>query len=147
MNENLDLIEILKDCPIGTKLYSTTVGGYVKFIGFDSNEKSKFPILTRTRQGTSYNFTEEGKVSAISDEAECILFPSKDQRDWSKFNCPKFDSRLLKPFDKVLVRNSEQTPWRCNIFSFLDEDRLGRLFVLLSSIYIVSHTTKIQNIL
>lgn len=26
MNENLDLIEILKDCPIGTKLYSTTVG-------------------------------------------------------------------------------------------------------------------------
>ena len=26
MNENLNLVEILKDCPKGTKLYSTTYG-------------------------------------------------------------------------------------------------------------------------
>ena len=51
---------------------------------------------------------------------ECLLFPSKDQRDWSKFTAPwykkeKFDPKTLKPFDKVLVRISNL--WRVNFFS------------------------------
>ena len=47
-----------------------------------------------------------------------MLFPSKDQRDWSKFkvekpNRPKFDPKTLQPFDKVLARisNESYTTW------------------------------------
>lgn len=37
---------------------------------------------------------------------DCMLYPSKDQRDWSKWKCskPKFDPKTLNPFDKVLAR-------------------------------------------
>ena len=40
MNENLNLCEILKDCPEGTKLYCTLCGE----VRFDSIDNSEFPI-------------------------------------------------------------------------------------------------------
>ena len=59
-------------------------------------------------------------------DGECVLFPSKDQRDWHKFTAPwykkeKFNPKTLKPFDKVLVRNSEVDPWECELLSRTDE--------------------------
>ena len=49
---------------------------------------------------------------------ECTLFPSKDQRDWSKFNIePKFDINILQPFDKVLVRDNDSQSWRCDFYN------------------------------
>lgn len=82
MNKNLDLVAILKDCTSGTPLYST-ICGEVTFQGI--NQDSPFSICTN--HGT---YTTEGKY--FSDRGECVLFPSKEQRDWSKFNnlksCP-----------------------------------------------------------
>ena len=48
-----------------------------------------------------------------------MLYPSKDQRDWSKFkvSVEKFDYSTLKPFDKVLVRDSDDLFWKCNFLS------------------------------
>lgn len=62
-------------------------------------------------------------------EGECTLFPSKDQRDWSKFerfwDKPKkkkrFDSKTLQPFDKVLARDSEEEMWYCDFFSHTED--------------------------
>ena len=53
-------------------------------------------------------FTKEGFYYALKD-AECLLFPSAEQRDWDKFTAPwykkeKFDPKTLKPFDRVLIR-------------------------------------------
>ena len=42
MNENLNLVEILKDCPKGTKLYST-VHGEVEYMGL--NDKGAVYII------------------------------------------------------------------------------------------------------
>ena len=62
-------------------------------------------------------------------EAECLLFPSKDQRDWSKFKVPikRFDPKTFKPFDKVLVRKGEESfHWAPHLFGMLiknSEDR------------------------
>ena len=81
MNENLNLVEILKDCPNGTELYSTTYGK-VNLLYVSINEA--FPIKVSTAQGLE-TYTEYGKM-CFADDAECVLFPSKDQRDWSKFN-------------------------------------------------------------
>ena len=106
MNENIDLTKILKDCPKGTKLYST-IHGEVTLI--DSNDTSQhYPISVRLNDKTVEIFTYEGKLLNRFD-GECILFPSKDQRDWSKFTAPwykkeKFDPKTLKPFDRVLTR-------------------------------------------
>ena len=122
MNENIDLTKILKDCPKGTKLYST-IHGEVTLI--DSNDTSQhYPISVRLNDKTVEIFTYEGKLLNKFD-GECILFPSKDQRDWSKFTAPwykkeKFDPKTLNAFDRVLVRNYKTTKWRCEHFSHFD---------------------------
>ena len=118
MNENIDLTKILKDCPVGTKLYSP-IYGEIYFEEMRSN--GKYPIITITKSIYAATFTKEGFYYADED-GECILFPSKDQRDWSKFTAPwykkeKFDPKTLNAFDRVLVRNYKTTKWRCEHFS------------------------------
>lgn len=123
MNENIDLTKILKGCPKGTKLYSL-VHGEVEF------QKSDFgfihPIVVKLKNGIIESFTSNGKLFDNYD-GECIFFPSKDQRDWSKFTAPwykkeRFDPKTLKPFDKVLVRNFIDAKWMCNIFSHIQQN-------------------------
>ena len=125
MNENIDLTKILKDCPEGFKLYSPLFGEVeLKVIG-----GNKYPIITTPTEDdcSIAAFTKDGFYYERKD-AECILFPSKDQRDWSKFTAPwykkeKFDPETLKPFDKVLVRDTYSKPWRCSLFSHIETDR------------------------
>ena len=121
MNENLDLTKILDGCPKGIKFYSTTYGT-VEFIGFDLS--SIYPILMKLDFGGVGCFTKGGRIFS-SYCGECTLFPSKEQRDWSKFerfwDKPKkerFDVNTLQPFDKVLVRDYYNEYWRVDIFGF-----------------------------
>ena len=121
MNENIDLTKILKNCPVGTKLYSP-IYGEIYFEEMRSN--GKYPIITITKSINAATFTKEGFYYADED-GECILFPSKEQRDWNKFTAPwykneKFDPKTLKSFDRVLVRNYKTTKWRCEHFSHFD---------------------------
>ena len=101
MNKNLNLVEILKDCPRGTKLYSTIFGE----VEFESIHNSSCSIKYKTITGRSFDVTYEGKMFADYD-GECTLFPSKEQRNWSNFKPkqPKFDPNTLQQFDKVLAR-------------------------------------------
>ena len=117
MNENLNLIEILKDCPQGTKLYSTIYGD-VKFESI--NEKKSHPIIVRIGEDHTECFSIDGKIYSFYD-GECILFPSREQRDWSKFNPkkPKFDPKTLQAFDRVLVRDKGCYNWTCELFSHI----------------------------
>ena len=114
MNENLNLVEILKDCPRGTKLYSTVYGD-VELYKIDLDSDSTLKIYVKIWAGVIVRFDDSGKLE-LSCRGECTLFPSKDQRDWSKFQ-PKFDPKTLQPFDKVITKISCY-PWKCNIFSY-----------------------------
>ena len=80
MNENLNLLEILKDCPEGTKLYSPVFGE----VKFESINDIIGPIIVTTNTGNAEYFTADGKMYNYYN-GECLLFPSKEQRDWSKF--------------------------------------------------------------
>ena len=117
MNEDLNLVEILKDCPKGTKLYST-VHGEVEYRGI--YDKGVYRIKFKTEYGDIYSATPDGRYLYCFN-GECILFPSKEQRDWSKFNPkkPKFDPKTLQPYMKVLVCNCDGDIWRCSIFSHI----------------------------
>lgn len=75
----MNIAEILKYCPKGTKLYSPTWGN-VKLIEVTSTKVIKIKVCNYTEELTS-----EGCYSV---KGECILFPSKDQRDWTKFQLP-----------------------------------------------------------
>ena len=119
MNENLNLVEILKDCPVGTKLYSPIFGD-VEFDKIDIH--SDHPIRVLCKYGDD-SFAKDGRMFFQYD-GECTLFPSKEQRDWSKFKPkkPKFDPKTLQPFDKVLVMDKGLIRWRCTLYSNLIED-------------------------
>ena len=119
MNENIDLTKILKDCPKGTKLYSTVFGE----VEFEHIHNSSRTIGYKTNTGRNFDVSHEGKFFRNYD-GECILFPSKDQRDWSKFTAPwykkeKFDPKTLKPLDKVLIRDAGYMDWSCGFFSHI----------------------------
>lgn len=116
MNKNLNLVEILKDCPKGTTLYST-IFGEVEFGFIEDN--SIYPIVLILNGGHEY-LTSDGKLFNQFD-GECILFPSREERDWSKFKPKKdrFDPKTLNAFDKVLIRDSRYEDWRCDIFSHI----------------------------
>lgn len=125
MNENIDLTKILEGCPEGTKFYSSNYGN-VRFI--DINLESPYPIRLMANNVnndiTDVSVTKRGTHHRYFD-GECTLFPSKDQRDWSKFvrfwdkpKIEKFDVNTLQPFDKVLVRDYLNECWNVDIFGF-----------------------------
>ena len=176
MNENIDLTKILKNCPKETKLYSI-LHGEVKYVGI--NDKSLYKVEFKSEDGEIFGVTLDGRHLSYFN-GECILLPSKDQRDWSKFTAPwykkeepikpkfkvgdkirhketnkddvyeiskvyddsygivgfnwmiymkyqdqyelvpnKFDPKTLKPFDKVLVRDTADFSWACDLFSYI----------------------------
>ena len=142
MNENLNLVEILKDCPEGTKLYSPIIGEVeFKCIDYCEINYCEYPIITRCKNGDhTLSFTKEGLFYSEGVQGECImLFPSKDQRDWSKFkvksNKQKFDPKTLQPFDKVLVRDSDVVDWKVQLFSRIIEDEEFYPYVCINESY------------
>ena len=118
MNENLNLVEILKGCPRGTKLYST-VFGEVKFMSIKEN--ATYPIIVKVNDENFESFTADGRIIVYFD-GECTLFPSRTQRNWAEFKPkkPKFDPKTLHPFDKVLTRCDDSDKWGIDLFGYFD---------------------------
>ena len=136
MNENIDLTKILKDCPKGFQLYSPIFGiVYLKSV-------TPYKVHITTIREVEAIITKNGRYFTEYEDSECILFPSKDQRDWSKFTAPwykkdKFDPKTLQPFDRVLVRHSYA--WRCELLSHYREHK-GKLdFYCTSAGYVYSY--------
>ena len=127
MNENIDLTKILNGCPEGTKFYSSDFGE-VTFFKVSSHDWEWYPIWLHYRskvcsQPQILSLTKKGQ-NVYGYDGECTLFPSKDQRDWSKFvrfwdkpKVEKFDINTLQPFDKVLVRDDRKDIWGACLFS------------------------------
>ena len=88
----------------------TRDGKNVRIFCTDFNNE-RYPIIVEIQGDENPEiYTKEGSPTCAYD-GECTLFPSKDQRVWSKFEMfwdkPKverFDPKTLQPFDKVLVR-------------------------------------------
>lgn len=119
MNENIDLCEILKDCPAGIKLYTPLVGDvYLK----SATNTIICSSEVQTNDIRSIFFDRKGRVYSCYKNGECLLFPSKDQRDWSKWKCtkPKFDPKTLKAFDRVLARDADDREWLALLFSHIN---------------------------
>ena len=82
MENKINIAEILKDCPKGMELYSP-IYGKVELLEVDSN--SEYSIKTVTSIDRPCSFTPYGRFSENYPSAECLLFPSREMRDWTKF--------------------------------------------------------------
>ena len=121
MNENIDLTKILKNCPKGWEFYSSSLNRKVPFYRIERGE-----VLVKVGKGGYAHFKRDGSCFPGSG---CCLFPSQEQRDWSKFTAPwykkdRFDPKTLKAFDKILVRDNDSETWNCDLFSFMSNERI-----------------------
>lgn len=89
MNENIDLTELLKDCPKGTKFYSRAIGT----VTFNCIKSDR--ICVKNYKGIETAYSKGGKFCYSDEDAEIDLFPSKDQRDWSKWHKPFVKGDIL----------------------------------------------------
>lgn len=115
----MNIAEILKKCPKGTKLYSPLFGE-VELVKVKDN--TIYPIVVSCPEFENYimKFDKDGKN--ITAHKEPTLFPSKTQRDWSKFSViGQKTKHQFKPFDKVLVRDLDSERWRCDFFEQQEE--------------------------
>ena len=120
MNENIDLTKILKDCPKGTKLYST-IFGEVEFEHIETDFRHQYVII-ELKDLLLERITFDGKLYNCYD-GECTFPFHQKNKEIGLNSLPlgarkkRFDPKTLKPFDKVLVRKFSISEWRCGIFS------------------------------
>ena len=127
MNENLDLTKILDGCPSGVQLYST-LHGDATLVKVTHNKyyPIEFTYCPKVKNLGNFGFVTKDGRPLFHCDGECILFPSRDQRDWSKFErfwdkpkVQRFDVNTLQPFDKVLSRYGTESIWMCTFFSHI----------------------------
>ena len=134
MNE-IDLRKILKDCPKDWKFYSTIFGEETHVLHVNDYEGNPCPITIyygKIGESVKRQISRYGHPFADGC-GECCLFPSREMRDWSKFEAPwykkeRFDPHTLQPFDKILVRQSIFDYWLCDHFSFMKDDAACRFW-------------------
>lgn len=93
--EKINIAEILKDknVPEGTELYCS-IFGYVKFIGVKDTGYANMIQVDVPIKGIEV-FYEDGRYNKYYSDSECVLFPSKENRDWSKFQIPFNDGDII----------------------------------------------------
>lgn len=104
METKINITTILKNKPKGTKLYSTVHGKCT----FEAITDEIFKINFCT---SKFGLTQSGECTLIKfgnmyDGGECIIFPSKEMRDWSKFAWKKGDVLVSKHGTKEVIFDS-----------------------------------------
>ena len=89
MNENLNLCDLLRNCEPGMKLYSPAYGEirFVK-VGSIPARKGEYVICNLSDSEDCppmYIYFKDNGVLMMGNCSECMLLPSKDNRDWSNF--------------------------------------------------------------
>lgn len=109
MDKNINIAKILKDAPKGTKLWSPMLGDCY-FEEYQERE-STYPIRVRFtnyhKENNYHSLSVYGKAVEV-DSAECVLFPSKDNRDWATFKAP-WRHKYFEPFQQVLIKRYRLT--------------------------------------
>ena len=84
MENKINIAEILRDMPKGTKLYSPLFGK-CNLDEVCTSDRETYPITLLTSVDASASFTKNGHYLNGFEDTECLLFPSAKMRDWSKF--------------------------------------------------------------
>lgn len=105
MKKELDLVKILEKVPKGTKLYSTIDGE----VTLTDVRCSNFPIVVTDKFGNNHTFTIEGEYRNIG-VGECVIFPSKECRDWNEF-------KVDLPEGTPVMVSDDKMDWKLRFYS------------------------------
>jgi hypothetical protein len=117
-------MNIIDKIKVGDILYSTIVGKVI-ITKIDPKDICNNHIVAKSESEITFYFNKKGQYYSTG---ECVLFPSKENRDWSTYN-PKFNINTLKPFDKVLVRDWNRN-WVAGFYSHYENYANGHCFIV-----------------
>ena len=101
MDAKINIAKILKDKPQGTKLYSSACGQCeLKEADEKSFKVSFYSSKFGFMNGGEGTFDKNGN---LYDDGECIIFPSKEMRDWSKFAWKNGDILVNKDGEAYII--------------------------------------------
>ena len=97
----INIAKILKDKKVGTKLYSPIFGEcFLRKVDF----KARYPIVIISKNLEDY-FLQDGRYYDVPS-SECLIFPSKLMKDWSKFAWKKGDVLINQRGTKIVLFDS-----------------------------------------
>ena len=108
MTSKINIAEILKDCPKGTELYSPLCGKcYFDRLNYGT-------IICKKQNTQEITFTSKGYyMIPVFEGAECMLFPSKDNRDWNTFQRPFKDGDIIANERHIAIFHKIGKPNNC----------------------------------
>lgn len=122
----MNIAKILKNAPIGTKLWSP-ICGECELLNVSTICKT-FPIVCiGISDGLEWHFKANGNFTENTG-TECVLFPSKENRDWSTFKVSK-GHKHFEPFQRVLRHNYGYEIWAADVYSHFNEST-GKHFLI-----------------
>ena len=78
----MNILEIIKKAPEDHVYWCTLIGECkVRIATLTTN----YPIIAIANTGSEYEITKSGRYFYAYPDAECVLFPSRDNRDWAAF--------------------------------------------------------------
>ena len=96
MEEKINIAEILKEKSKGIRLYSPIFGE----CAFSFVREETDYICVKKHNGEKELFNSKGLYNILG---ECLLFPSKEMRDWSKFAWKKGDVLVSNDYSKEVI--------------------------------------------
>lgn len=128
MENKINIAEILRDMPKGTKLYSPLFGK-CEYIDVDS---IIYPINIRTHNTTDTRYeslTEYGCYFSNFEDTDTVIFPSAKMRDWSKFF--KHGDVVRNPHNEMIAvfdgwANDDYTEFNTTINHYKISDAWGK---------------------
>ena len=78
----MNILEIIKKAPNNHVYWCTLIGECRVSV---VTRRTSYPILAIADNGHECEITESGRYFFEYSDSECILFPSKDNRDWAAF--------------------------------------------------------------
>lgn len=127
--QKLNLCEILKDCPKGEMFWSPVFGD-VWFYDIDQLTKR---VKVRTSGVGSWYINADGTITIDKvTSPEIMLYPSRKQRDWSKFTAPWLEKQGEQTSSQTNERAwlyliSDVLTWKDGIGQYLDDPRVQEL--------------------
>nr|WP_294872063.1 hypothetical protein [Prevotella sp.] len=99
MEAKINIVEILKDKPQGVKLYSR-ICGEVELKEVLDVRKKKSIVVKELNSSNQHRFWYDGKFFRAG---QCVLQPSKEMADWSKFSWKKGDVLVCKDVNSHII--------------------------------------------
>ena len=116
--EKINLVELLKDCPIGMEL-DCTMYNKVTLMNVDKDKNAIFPIRVMREDGNHTTLTKYGQFTD-ADFAKCVIFP-KGKTTWEGFKRPFKDGDVVFYNDTISIFKEwgDKTLFRSYVTTYL----------------------------